>query len=225
MRYNDAVDPGTRSAIAALPDTWHGAGTVTTEALDAIERWAESIGPDVSVETGTGRTTLLLSHISAHHIVFTKDDAGDGDSLDQVRSSSLLHADVVEFVIGPTQRTLPSHELPLLQFAVLDGPHAWPFPEIEYWCVYPRIEVGGVLVVDDVQIPTIGHMAAVLGADAMWDHLETVGHTAFFRRTDAPMIDPYGEGWWLQGFNVVAPTPRRSLPTRAIGRLRRLVIR
>ena len=35
----------------------------------------------------------------------------------------------------------------------------------------------------------------------MFEKVEFVGSTAIFRRTDAPVFDPLGDGWWLQDFN------------------------
>jgi hypothetical protein len=39
------------------------------------------------------------------------------------------------------------------------------------------------------------------GADAMWDLAEVVGNAAFFVRTPASALDPFGEGWWQQRIN------------------------
>lgn len=199
------------AAVAALPHEWHGAGTVSDRVLEALARHLRAQPPQLSVETGTGRTTLLFSHLSAEHLVFTKDDAGDGDSLAAVRGCPLLHAATVNFELGPTQRTLLGHrfEKPV-DVAYLDGPHAYPFPDLEYWAVYPHIRAGGLLIIDDIQIPTIANLFAFLRADSMWTLAEVADTTAFFRRTAAEAIDPYGEGWWLQGYNAKAST--RHLP-------------
>jgi hypothetical protein len=192
-----------RREVAALPRDWHGAGTVGPAALEALQRHASTSGPiSHSVETGTGKTTLVLSHLSPDHLVFTQDDTDGGDSLVRVRSSPLLAAARVRFVIGPTQRTLLHHEFEAsLDLALLDGPHAYPFPDLEYWAVYPHIRPGGLLAVDDLQIRTIANLFAVLKVDAMWELLEVVEDMAFFRRTTAPAVDPFGEGWWTQGYN------------------------
>jgi hypothetical protein len=58
-----------------------------------------------SAETGAGRTSLLLSHLSEHHIVFAKDD---GRSITETRACPLLRAEHVAFVEGPTQRSVPA---------------------------------------------------------------------------------------------------------------------
>jgi len=56
--------------------------------------------------------------------------------------------------------------------------------------------------------------------------------TAFFRRTDKPLFDPYGDGWWLQNYNKnrnpitsfrwkvksKIPSPVRSMVKPLLGR-------
>ena len=220
------IDPvaDVRRGIDRLPREWHGSGSVPSAVLDALERHAS--GVQRSMETGTGRTTLLLSHLSAHHTVFTKDDTGDGDSLQAVRTSPLLNRTNVHFVVGPTQRTVLAHHFDArLELAFLDGPHAYPFPELEYWAVYPHISTGGVLAIDDIQIPTIGNMFQFLRADAMWELLEVVDSTAFFRRTAAALIDPFGEGWTQQDYNRRSRLAHLPLTTRVKRRVRAALTR
>jgi predicted O-methyltransferase YrrM len=204
--------------ISALPADWHGSGTVDGRVIDALGRNLEG-GVGRSIETGTGRTTLLFSHLSRNHTVFTVDDAGDGDSLRAVRTSPLLDAHTVSFVLGRTQETLRAYGFDApLQLAYLDGPHGYPFPELEYWAVYPHIEAGGLLVIDDVHLRTVHNMFRFLRDDDMWDLVEVVGNTAFFRRTDAPTVDPFGDGWWLQGHNKKFTFAHLPLGQRLVAR-------
>jgi hypothetical protein len=56
--------------------------------------------------------------------------------------------------------------------------------------------------VDDIHIPTIRQIYDVLRDDRMWMHLEDVLTTAFFQRTEAPLLDPFCDGWPLQQFNL-----------------------
>src|SRR3954454_3645332 len=120
--------PMTPQAVAEeagrMPANWHGAGSLSAATLGAIARHASSRTIRHSVETGTGKSTLVLSHCSASHTVFAQDDRGRGDSLVRVQSSPLLLRNAVRFVIGPTQRTLPpfGFQNPL-DLAMLDGPH------------------------------------------------------------------------------------------------------
>jgi len=196
-------------AIAALPADWPLAGSLRPVVLERLAAHAARRRLVHSVETGAGKSTLLLSHLSAHHLVFTQDDAGAGDSLAAVRASPFLRAAAVEFVIGPTQATLPRFALPApLGLVLLDGPHGFPFPQLEYYFLYPRLAEDALLVVDDIHIRTVNDLFRFLRADAMYELLEVVRTTAFFRRTAAPCLDPLGDGWWEQRYNqAVLPPP------------------
>jgi hypothetical protein len=165
--------------------------------LLAIARHYERIGGfRHSAETGAGRTTLLFSHLSDDHVVFALDA---GESLSQTQRSPLLQTERVRFVEGPTQKTLPRYEFDrTFQAVLIDGPHGYPFPDLEYYYFYPHLAPGGLLIIDDIQIPSIGRMLEIVRADPMFEFLELVGTTAFLGRTDAPAIDPCSDSWWLQ---------------------------
>lgn len=185
--------------INHLPADWHDAGTFMSHVMVAFAEQAAQRPIRHSVETGAGRSTLLLSHLSAQHTVFSLDQ---GDSLSSVRRCPLLRESAVTFVDGPTQATLPSHTFAgPLDLVLLDGPHAFPFVELEYYHLYPKVAEGGLLVIDDIHIPTIHNMYKFLRECEMWSLQKTVHTTAFFRRTAAPVFDPMGDSWWLQGYN------------------------
>jgi hypothetical protein len=186
--------------IAELPPDWHTAGMMSPKVLRAMARHSEHIGPiSHSAETGSGTTTLLFSHLSTTHLVFAKDLER---SVRQAKNSPLLNPRAVTFVEGPTQVTLPSYKFRRkLQIALIDGPHGYPFPDLEYYYFYPLIETGGLLIIDDIQIPSIERMFDLVRADDMFDLLEIIGNTAILRRSQAPLIDPHSDSWWLQGCN------------------------
>ena len=186
--------------IANLPPNWHRAGSVSRKVLHAIAIHAERIGTiRHSVETGSGRTTLLFSHLSASHLVFAKDD---GESISVVKKSHLFKSDHVTYIEGPNQVTLPRYTFNhKVQMALIDGPHGYPFPDLEYYYLYPLIETGGLILLDDIQIPSITRMYEIIKMDDMFNLLEVVGNMAFFSRSGAPLIDPLSDSWWLQGYN------------------------
>jgi hypothetical protein len=153
-----------------------------------------------TVETGCGRTTVILSSISENHVVFAKVDSTNRNSI----GTDWLTPSNVTWVVGPTQKTLPQFEFKnKLDLVLIDGPHGYPFPELEYYFLYLHISQGGWLVVDDIQIPTVRQFFRFLCEDAMFSHVCTISNnTAFFRRTEAPLFDPYGDGWWEQAYNM-----------------------
>jgi hypothetical protein len=207
--------------VLALPYDWHGAGTATNRVLGAID--AQRLRPLLhSAETGTARTTLLFSHASRDHLVFTIDDDGHGDTLERVRGSSVLAVDTTRFIVGPAQLTLPRQTFTdALDLVLLDGPHAFPYPCLEYLYFAPRVRTGGLLVVDDIHIPAVRILAALLRKDAMWRCRTVVDHTRFYARTPAVAHDPLGDGWWLRGHNR-ASAPRATLTSTKARAARRL---
>lgn len=177
----------------------HAAGTVSAPALRAIAAHAARRTITRSAETGCGATTLLLSHLSRMHTVFALDV---GESVSSVRNSTLLRPGVVSFVEGPSQQTLPKFRFETkLQLALIDGPHAYPFPDLEYYYLYPHLETGALLVLDDIHIRSIHNLFEFLCSDSMFQLEDVVRSTALFTRTDAPTFSPCDDGWEQQNYN------------------------
>ncbi len=190
-----------RRRIAEVGPGLHSAGTFSARTFQAIARAAHKRQIHNSVETGSGASTLLFSHLSEHHTVFAL-DAGSG-SITNVRRSPLLRQDVVTFVEGPTQATLPQYRFTeKLQLVLMDGPHGYPFPDLEYYFLYPHLDTGALLILDDIHIPTVHGLFRFLRRDAMFELDEVVQTSAFFTRTSAPTFDPFGDGWWQQNYNA-----------------------
>lgn len=177
---------------------------MTAPVLEAIHDHASRISIRNSAETGCGKSTLLLSWLSESHTVFTLEAYGEMPcaSFENVRNSDLLRQDAVRFVLGPSQRTVPEFSFEAtLNLALIDGPHGFPFPMLEYYHLYPQLERDALLIVDDIHIPTVNWLYRFLADDAMFEEVEVVEDTAFFRRTDQPTFDPLGDDWWLQAYN------------------------
>lgn len=180
----------------------HGAGSLPLRTLLRVERLLT--GTSIfSAETGCGKSTIFLSRIAERHKVFCLDDRGEeASSVDYFMNCPATRPERLHLVFGPTQLTLPRYadHIPY-DLVLIDGPHGFPFPELEYYYFYPHLKTDGLLVVDDIHIPTISRLADFLSEDRMFEKVEFIGSTAIFRRTDAPVFDPLGDGWWAQDFN------------------------
>jgi hypothetical protein len=200
------MDTEILSDIISRADALHGSGALPEPSMRALVKHLESREVLHSAETGSGSSTILFSHLSDHHTVFAV-DSGTG-SIDNIRESPHFRADRVVFVEGATQLTVPTYKfLHPLEAVLIDGPHAWPFPDMEYFHLYPHISVNGLLAIDNIEIPTIRRMFDILRADKMWHLHEVVTNTAFFTRTEDPMFPPYWDCWNLQGYNRTYPVP------------------
>jgi hypothetical protein len=174
-------------------------GSVTDDVLRRIDEIGKTQKLIHTAETGCGRTTVVFSRVSQSHTVFAKVDSSNRESLGR----DWIDPSKVSWVVGPTQKTLPTFAFTQqLDFVLIDGPHGYPFPELEYYYLYPHLKEGAWLVIDDIHIGTIQNFFRFLMEDSMYSYSCTLGNTAFFRRTEAPTFDPYGDGWWEQGFNV-----------------------
>lgn len=181
----------------------HAGGVFSTEMLRRIEEYLPK-DAKASAETGCGKSTILFSNISRSHKVFTIDDRnlGAASSVNFFLNCPLAELEHIDTIYGPTQKTLIAYDMhALYDFVMIDGPHGYPFPELEYYFFYPHIRTGGLLILDDVNIPTIGRLADFVAEDDMFELVAIVSTTAIFRRTEKPQFDPYGDGWWLQKYN------------------------
>jgi predicted O-methyltransferase YrrM len=181
----------------------HSAGSLPLRTLLRIEELLPAT-PIRSVETGCGKSSIFLSRISSKHKIFCLDDRqnGDASSVGYFMNCPATRLENIETVFGPTQLTLPAYKDHVeYDLVLIDGPHGFPFPDLEYYFLYPHLKTNGLLVVDDIHIPTISRLADFISEDSMFEKVEFINTTAVFRRTDAPVFDPFGDGWWLQNYN------------------------
>jgi hypothetical protein len=151
-----------------------------------------------SAETGCGGSTIVLSNASEHHTAFAL------EGIDRTISELLEHPDLqgerVCFVEGETRDTLPAHVFrDELDLVLLDGPHAYPLPQVEFAYLFPHIRIGGWLVIDDIQIPSVYELFRFLKQEPSVALEKVVVRTAVFRRLGAGKEGP--DGWQSQGMN------------------------
>jgi len=183
------------SDLLQRAEAFHPWEAMAPRALSAILKR----GPFRSTaETGCGGSTIILSHASDRHTAFALE--GKDRTISELREESALRAERVIFVEGETKDTLPQYRFEgELDLVLLDGPHAYPLPQIEFAFLFPWIRLGGWLVVDDIQIPSVYGMFEFLRKESAVALEEVVVRTAFFRRIGAGQHSP--DGWAAQGIN------------------------
>ena len=151
-----------------------------------------------SVETGCGGSTIVLSHASGRHTAFAIE--GSELTITGLRMQPDLQQETVTFVEGESKDTLPRYDFDgEVDIVLLDGPHAYPLPQIEFVYLFPRIRVGGWLVLDDIQIPSVYELFRFLEKESSVVLEEVTARTAFFRRVRTG--EHGADGWELQGMN------------------------
>jgi len=151
-----------------------------------------------SAETGCGGSTIVLSHASGRHTAFAIE--GSDQTITELRKQTDLQTEKVIFVEGETRDTLPSYRFEdNLDLVLLDGPHAYPLPQLELAYLLPWIRLGGWLIVDDIQIPSVYELFHFLKNESSLVLEEVTVRTAFFRRVSE--VERRPDGWMLQGMN------------------------
>jgi precorrin-6B methylase 2 len=151
-----------------------------------------------SAETGCGGSTIAISQSSDRHTAFAIE--GENLTITELRKHADLRSEHVTFVEGETKDTLPGHVFAgELDLVLLDGPHAYPLPQLEFAFLFPHLRVGGWLIIDDLQIPSVHELFRFLERESSVVLEEVIVRTAFFRRVSASPSGP--DGWSLQGMN------------------------
>lgn len=171
-----------------------------------------------SIETGCGGSTIVLSHASDRHTAFAID--GQDRTISELRTQSDLRTENVIFVEGETKDTVPQYRFEgEVDLVLLDGPHAYPLPQLEFAYLFPRIKTGGWLVVDDIQIPSVYELFRFLRKESCVALEEVAIRTAFFRKVRAFEHAP--DSWALQRMNrrAILRYSWRARLRRLLGRI------
>lgn len=191
--------------LSRLSGSAHRGGAFSSDVLIAISEVLPDY-PIVSLETGCGKSTVMFSNLASQHFVFAYDDRGEPESsVTMVQSDPDFQAANTTFVYGPTQRTLPVYRFPddlMFDVILIDGPHGYPFPDLEYALLYDRLKPGGILILDDVHIASIGAMYDLLREDRMYDEIGVFSTTGLLRRSGIKGVPSDGDHWYEQNYNV-----------------------
>lgn len=185
----------------------HCAGTLTGGPLKTIEWYLREYfqgRPIRIIETGCGASTILMSQYAEKLYTFCYDDrAANNSSVAFAEEFPQFRKEHVEWVFGPTQITVPKYSIcDPVDMILIDGPHGFPFPELEFYHFYQLLRADSVLIIDDIHIPSIRNLFDFLCQDEMFYLHQVTMTTAFFVRSKSPMLNPTGDDWWLQGYNV-----------------------
>ena len=142
------------------PPKVHRGGTLTWSLnVDTVNFLVSKVQPGMrTLETGAGLSTVLFAAAGAEHVSINPDP----DQIALIRSycaNERINLDWVRFVLGRSEEMLPGLEVPELDLVLIDGGHGFPIPAIDWAYTAPKLRVGGMLIIDDVDLWT-GHMLA-----------------------------------------------------------------
>jgi hypothetical protein len=159
----------------------------------------ENVGYDSNtLETGAGLSTVLFAILRTQHICIVPDE----ELVDRIRKYCASHdiaLDQVRFEIDPSEKALPALEdCPKLDLVLIDGCHAFPLPFLDWFYTARHLKVGGILIVDDIQLWTGHTLRKFLRCEPEWEWISDLScQTSVFRKSRKL---PHPKWWGQQPF-------------------------
>jgi len=168
-----------------------------------LEFIAEILGPGkVSLETGCGYSTVVSIASGAQHTCVTPSQEESNLVMEFCARHSIT-VDKATFAIGFSQDMLPGlAEAGELDYVYIDGAHRFPYPCIDWVYTEKRLKDGGVILVDDVRIPSCRVLHEFLVREENWVLEKYIGDTSVFEKTGP---SDYSRDWVVQSYNKSYP--------------------
>jgi predicted O-methyltransferase YrrM len=133
----------------------------------------------VTLETGAGLSTLVFALRRSSHIAITPSN-DEIESISEYAASHSITMNSVRFVNAASETYLPTAKIEKsLDLVLIDGRHAFPWPMIDYFYTAPKIKEGGLLLVDDVDLPSVDMLVRFLAVDTNWKLKKRFAHRTF----------------------------------------------
>ncbi|MEM8705991.1 MAG: class I SAM-dependent methyltransferase [Actinomycetota bacterium] len=201
------------------PPMVHGAapGGVWRTTDDVYRFLADHLPSDANtLETGLGMSTVFFTRWSTRHtcVVPAQDEVDRVRAYLAERSVADSH---VSFEVGTSDFVLPRLDPGPLDLLFIDGGHGFPHPAIDWYYGSYHLKDGGIVVIDDVQLPAVqDHLVAVLDADPRWESLGGNWRWRAFRKQGDFSVS---EEWTNQKFLGEARYPASLRTKRFVKRL------
>ena len=160
------------------------AGTMTYALVPEALRRIEQIAAPGSrtLETGAGHSTIVFIGAGCEHICVMPFQA----EVDRIRAyceSKGVATERATFHVGPSERVLPTLDIPELDTILIDGSHSFPQVFIDWFYTASALRVGGALLIDDVHLWTGRILRDFLRDEPEWEMVdELAGRTSEFRK-------------------------------------------
>lgn len=187
--------------LHVFPDGTPRLMSLLDQALNWIADELSSRRDAVTLETGYGLTTVLMTLLARKHYSIAPDEPGYLRILEYCKAQGIpTHG--LSYHVGFSEAVLPGLDIAeeSLDLVLIDGGHGFPTPFVDYAYTFKKIKVGGHLVVDDIQLVTGIMLKEYLQASEEW---QLVGHfdckTSVFRKErHTPDKDWYQQPYLLR---------------------------
>jgi predicted O-methyltransferase YrrM len=148
----------------------------------------------VTLETGAGLSTLVFLRAGVARHIAVSPEADEFAVIQAFAAANGISTRGFRPVVGGSQAVLPTLYTPPLDVVLIDGDHSFPAPFVDWHYTADRLAVGGLMIVDDIQIVTGAILADFMSADPKWALVQRMPERfAIFRKVAHPIAD----GAWV----------------------------
>ena len=171
-----------------------------------------------TLETGAGLSTLIFALRGSLHVAVTPSKA-EITSIRDYAADKGVSLDSVSFICEVSEEYLPRCQLADLDLVLLDGKHAFPWPMVDWFYTADRLKQGGLMIIDDAQMRSVGVLRDFMTADPAWNLVrDFAGKTVVFQKM-RPYI--HDVAWHMQPWNVVRESRSINSPRQFASRVYR----
>ena len=152
-----------------------------------------------TLEIGAGHTTIIFAMGGSKHICINPSE--DETVMIMDYCSKLGIGKKLTFLNESSDVALTNNEsIPAdLDFVFIDGAHRFPFSCIDFHYTESKIKQGGILGIDDIDIPSVKILYDFLCGEDEWEQKQKFGKTAFFMKVKQTNIV---NDWQGQNINI-----------------------
>ncbi len=167
-----------RDPPKAHPSAPAGVWSATLDCLEFIHAHA---GGKVTLETGCGASTIVFTAVAAAHTsVFL--GPTEGEVVARWCTDHGVDTATLTLLAGSSPEVLAAIPPDPIDILFIDGCHAHPFPQLDWYLAAPRVRADGIVIVDDIQLPGPASLHRFLRRDPRWELLIDAGYWSAFRR-------------------------------------------
>jgi precorrin-6B methylase 2 len=141
------------------------------------------------LETGAGNSTIAFLLAGAHAVTAIAPDAGLFERIRSYCAAHHIDAARLHECASYSEDALPGlvAEMEMrgehVDVALIDGGHGWPTVFVDFCYMYRSLRKGGFLVVDDIQLYSVGELSRFLSEDPHVRLVECMPKTLVFEKT------------------------------------------
>ena len=152
-----------------------------------------------TLETGCGLSTVMFALSGSRHICITP-ASHEIERIKEYCLGNRIPTHQVTFCQDVSEKVLPRLECDMLDLVLIDGRHGFPAPFIDFYYVAEKLNIDGLLVVDDTWVWTGDVLKQYLLSEPEWElEADFSPRTSIFRKL---AHDSQTKEWIGQAFVV-----------------------